>query len=295
MQKFKEADGGLSDGTAIDRDGFNAGTKLLSKFVNDNMWNMFEVVERAGYTLIDGDTSQLAKAIRAPYNASYTYNTSAIDTQSVNDVVLGSDGYYYEAQEDGVKDVDPVTDDSGKWKRIGFAQLNGDKTQKFKVADAEEDDEALSKGQLLEAIKAVDGDGSGLDADLVQGKTPVALGTNEITKIDGSTIKNQCTAWVNFDGTDGTIRDSYNVASVTRTDEGYYEIAFSTEMSNVNYSVSGNSNKDDETYVSAYRQNTRVSKQAIDKVYVQTGHVNESSSGHDDYAFTSIHIFGGKN
>ncbi len=40
-----------------------------------------------------------------------------------------------------------------------------------------------------------------------------------IEKSNDASIKNQCTAWVNFDGTTTppTIRDSYNVSSVVRT------------------------------------------------------------------------------
>jgi hypothetical protein len=49
------------------------------------------------------------------------------------------------------------------------AEKGGDNTQSFKVADATLADEALSKGQLLTEMKAVDGIGSGLDADLVRG------------------------------------------------------------------------------------------------------------------------------
>ena len=48
--------------------------------------------------------------------------------------------------------------------------------QPLKVADAVNADEALSKGQLLTEIKAIDGIGSGLDADSVQGVTKDLLG-----------------------------------------------------------------------------------------------------------------------
>ena len=158
MQKFKVADGANTDGTALDRDGFTAGTKYLAKVINDNQWNVFNVVEDAGYTLIDGDLSQLAKALKAPYNPTYIYNTSAIATQTVSDVVKGNDGHYYEVLADGVKAIDPVTDTTGKWKKLPL-----------KVANAVNADEALSKGQLLIEMKAVDGAGSGLDADLLRG------------------------------------------------------------------------------------------------------------------------------
>jgi phage-related tail fiber protein len=56
------------------------------------------------------------------------------------------------------------------------ALLNGDNTQPFKVADAEEGDEALSKGQLLEAIKEVDDNDSGINATTVNGTPKELLG-----------------------------------------------------------------------------------------------------------------------
>jgi hypothetical protein len=42
-------------------------------------------------------------------------------------------------------------------------------------------------------------------------------------------------AWVNFNGTNGTIRDSFNVSSTTRNSIGDYTINFTTVMPNANY------------------------------------------------------------
>ena len=50
-----------------------------------------------------------------------------------------------------------------------LAQIQGNNTQRFKVADAVNADESLAKGQLLTEMKLVDGAGSGLDADLLDG------------------------------------------------------------------------------------------------------------------------------
>jgi len=83
-------------------------------------------------------------------------------------------------------------------------------------------EDTLSAEDILEKLKTVDGEGSGLDADLVKG-----------------TDKNICTAWVNFNGYDGTIRDSYNISGVVRNDEGYYTIYFENEMNNSNYVIAG--------------------------------------------------------
>jgi len=50
--------------------------------------------------------------------------------------------------------------------------------------------------------------------------------------------KQVCKAWVNFDGTGvPTIRDSYNVASITDNGTGDYTVNFSQSMSNANYSA----------------------------------------------------------
>lgn len=69
-------------------------------------------------------------------------------------------------------------------------------------------------------------------AQLVNGSvTAEKLGTNEQKQI--------AKAWVNFDGTTspGTIRSSYNVSSITRLSTGFYQVNFSSAMSDVNYSL----------------------------------------------------------
>jgi len=91
------------------------GTVLRAKFQNDNFGNLFKMVENAGYSLIDNDTSQITKAMKGKYNATFTYNTSTISTQTVDDVVLGSNGVYYIVTADGVTGDDPVGSVTGKW------------------------------------------------------------------------------------------------------------------------------------------------------------------------------------
>ena len=94
------------------------GTILRAIFQNDNFDNLFTMVENAGYDLIDDDLSQITKAVRGLYNATFIYNTSTIVTQTVNDIVLGSDGHYYEVQDDGISGDNPVGSVTGKWSRI---------------------------------------------------------------------------------------------------------------------------------------------------------------------------------
>lgn len=62
---------------------------------------------------------------------------------------------------------------------------------------------------------------------------------NSVEFPGGIVNKNQCTAWVNFNGT-GTvaIRDSFNVSSITDNGTGDYTVNFATAMNNSNYSAS---------------------------------------------------------
>jgi len=123
MQKFKTADGGNVDGTAKDKTELDPGTTYKAKVINDNSWNIFNLVEQAGYTLVDDDLSQLTKALKGRYKSTFTYNTSSIVTQTVNDVVLGSDGLYYEAQANAIIGDNPVGSITGKWKLSNDSQI----------------------------------------------------------------------------------------------------------------------------------------------------------------------------
>jgi hypothetical protein len=65
-----------------------------------------------------------------------------------------------------------------------------------------------------------------------------AASTASVSEKLSSTDKRVCTAWVNFIGTGTvTIRDSYNVQSVTDLGVGSYRVNLSTPMNNTNYSV----------------------------------------------------------
>lgn len=118
MQKFSLADNGTATGQAKDRVGLTAGTTYFAKYWNDNFFNIFNTVEKAGYSLIDDDLEQLHKAVKGLYVATFTYNTSAIATQTVSDIVLGSDGAYYQVQSDAVIGDDPVGSATGDWALI---------------------------------------------------------------------------------------------------------------------------------------------------------------------------------
>ncbi len=279
MQKFKVADGAAADGTALDRDGFTAGTRLLAKFMNDNQWNVFDVVEGAGYTLIDGDVSQLAKAVRAPYNATYTYNTSAIATQTASDVVRGSDGAYYEVLSDGVTNDDPVTNANGNWKKLTF-----------KVADAVNVDEAISRQQIVTSTPL-----TGSNVDLLDGKqsnVTAAVDTIPIRDTDTAILgKNQCTAWIVFDATTTapTILGSYNIGSIIKNAVGDFTLNFTNAFINANYSVTFGQREN-------YAQNGFVTEQhdAPLRTTTQLRIYSISGSTLVDFPIISVQVFGGK-
>jgi hypothetical protein len=52
-------------------------------------------------------------------------------------------------------------------------------------------------------------------------------------------IRGSAKAWVNFNGTAGTLTNSFNVSSLTKNGTGDYTITFTTAMANANYSWSG--------------------------------------------------------
>jgi hypothetical protein len=75
-----------------------------------------------------------------------------------------------------------------------------------------------------------------LKADVIQSDT---AGTPPQFRDGNSTqIGTLCRAWVNFDGTNGSIRASFNVSSVTRASTGTYAVAFTTALTDANYAVS---------------------------------------------------------
>ena len=71
--------------------------------------------------------------------------------------------------------------------------------------------------------------------------------TNGLTQSDisdalnasGSAPLYACRAWVNFDGTDATIRNSGNVSSITKDGTGKYLVNFATAMPDADFCASG--------------------------------------------------------
>jgi hypothetical protein len=61
------------------------------------------------------------------------------------------------------------------------------------------------------------------------------LSNGTVSTSTANCIQGSAKAWVNFDGTTGTVRGSYNVSSVTRVGTGDYNVNFTNAFANTNY------------------------------------------------------------
>ena len=127
---------------------------------------------------------------------------------------------------------------------------------------------SYTASDVLTKIKTVDGSGSGLDADMLDGfhasqtpqpnTIPVANSSGKIDdgwlnfvandpkvktalNASGGAPIYACRAWVNFDGTTNppTIRASGNVSSIVKNVTGEYTVNFAVALPSINYVVSG--------------------------------------------------------
>lgn len=82
-----------------------------------------------------------------------------------------------------------------------------------------------------------------------------------------------CRAWVNFEGSTGTIRASGNVASVTRNSIGDYTINFATAMQDASYTAvlgaQGNTGASNQGYATLLHNTTGVPSQTASAVRVR--------------------------
>ena len=114
------------------------------------------------------------------------------------------------------------------------ALLQGDNTLTFKVADAVNADEALSRQQLVTSTPLV-----GSNTDLLDGKqSDVTAVADTIPVRDADTAiagQNQCTAWAYIDGVNATIIASYNISSIVKNAAGQWAIYFENQMTTNTY------------------------------------------------------------
>ncbi len=177
------------------------------------------------------------------------------------------------------------------------ALIQGDSTKTFKIAPATLADEAIAFGQLVNTTAL-----TGSNVELVQGRKPVGLaeglGSSNIyiNQIGGSWIKNQCTAFVVFNGVDGTIKDSFNVTSVIHNATGNATINFMTAMANINYGGWAETNREAIAAGSPVRiANVDSSTKTVGSVNVRYGYLSTSAAVvFSDEAEIRVIFFGGK-
>jgi len=158
------------------------------------------------------------------------------------------------------------------------------------------DSSVYTAADVLTKVKAVDGAGSDLDADLLDGKNSSVTSAADTIPIRDTNAaiagKNQCTAWavVNFDGTNIVIQDSYNISSITRTSTGQGVITFVETMLTTNYSIIGS---DDGYTTSSAQVNYDSSVQT--KNLTSLGYRNTGTNGTAyDFKEAIVVVFGGK-
>ena len=182
-----------------------------------------------------------------------------------------------------------------------------------------------SAADLLTKLQTVDGDGSGLDADLLDGQegsfyqnaSNLNSGTVPSARLDLATQseaeagtdntavmtslrtsqaideRNPIFAAVAFNGDNGTIFNAQNVSSVTRNATGDYTILFSNAASNSNYAMAGmcisfNSNNTLGFVALHTASNGSATRKNTTGVRIETGQTN--TTGNLDYNQVNVII-----
>lgn len=262
--------GSTTQSNEID-DNLNDNFKLGWEIVNTN-----EAPTKQDFNAVSYTTSYLVGYLYQQGIAEWNTNQNYYK----NSYAVGSDGALYKSQTG-----DTTTPNAGN-------DPTTDATNWIKVAD-------LSDLELLNKIKNVDGSGSGLDADKLDGlQSNVNAVANTVPVRDANTAiagKNQCTAWVIFDGSDGTIEKSFNISSVIKNDVGDYTIDFTDSMANTSYCVGGTSN-DNRDEDNSCDSTIAVRVRNTDNFRIMTSHNSGGSDGNipSNSKTTFLIVFGGK-
>ena len=112
----------------------------------------------------------------------------------------------------------------------------------------------------------------------------VAIGTGGISQA------RIAKAWLNYDGTTPSIRDSYNIGSVTDRGTGEYTINYSTAMSDANYSIVGFAHDDASSAWWRSLQSNGGAAQAAGSFAIETIHPQDYSMQDSDTV--CIQVFG---
>ncbi len=112
-----------------------------------------------------------------------------------------------------------------------------------------------------------------------------------VTEMLGIDKKQLATAWVLFDGTDGSIKSSFNVSGITRSGVGDYTITFEVPMDNVNFTMSGDTGSTSSS-ATAGGGIVRAGNATLDE---QRFYVRSLGDAYADRTLVSVVFHGGKN
>lgn len=142
---------------------FAFGTNNYTNDINENLNDSFKLGwETVGINSKPPRQWFNGLAYASTYLTSYLFQAGIPEWNDkqkyyINSIAMGSDGNIYKSLV-GTEEIpnvnnNPTLAGSVSWKSIlsDYALINGDETKKFKVADAEEDDEAVNLKQLNEA------------------------------------------------------------------------------------------------------------------------------------------------
>ncbi len=99
----------------------------------------------------------------------------------------------------------------------------------------------LEGSEVFALVLEEDGEGSGLDANLLNGINGSEYATKTFVQSDIAS-SNKISAWIYFNGIDiPTINDSYNILAISDMGVGVYNFTFCDNLPNNNYALIGNS------------------------------------------------------
>lgn len=130
-------------------------------------------------------------------------------------------------------------------------------------------------------------------ATIIRGSDNFDSKTIQDEKISGDP-RQIATAWVNFDGTDGTIKSSYNINSIVREDTGLYTIVFENEMDNNSYALVGSSGYDD-GHVTGTMRTIHIRELSTLNAKITSTYAAATDANVSDYPNIIVVVFGGRN
>jgi hypothetical protein len=116
--------------------------------------------------------------------------------------------------------------------------------------------------------------------------TTISDGTNSTSATN--VVKGSAKAWCNYNGTAGTIRGSYNIASVTKHSAGSYTFNFTNAMPNANYAaITTGGEKAVQWGIAMFAQGTPVTTTSVRFTYQTPADSSVDSAYHCMVVFSS--------